>query len=57
MKRELGKVPERPFIKLDGVVNRFIEVAKNRMQLVCAVFSFAFVLAGLRLLYVSFIGA
>ena len=39
MKRELGKVPERPFIKLDGVVNRFIEVAKNRMLLVCAVFS------------------
>ena len=56
MKRELGKVPERPFIKLDGVVNRFIEVAKNRMLLVCAVFSFAFVLAGLRLLDVSVIG-
>ena len=46
MKRELGKVPERPFIKLDGVVNRFIEVAKNRMLLICAVFSFAFVLKG-----------
>ena len=56
MKRELGKVPARPFIKLDGVVNRFIEVAKNRMLLVCAVFSFAFVLAGLRLLDVSVIG-
>ena len=43
MKRELGEMPERPFIKLDGVVNRFIEVAKNRMLLVCAAFSFAFV--------------
>ena len=39
MKRELGEMPERPFVKLDGVVNRFIEVAKNRMLLICALFS------------------
>ncbi len=56
MTQEAGKLSNQSSMKLDGVVNHFIEVARNRLLLICAAFSFAFVLAGIRLLDVSIIG-
>ena len=56
MIQEAGNLSSQSSMKLDGVVNHFIEVARNRLLLICAAFSFAFVLAGVRLLDVSIIG-
>jgi len=49
-KRNLTKTSS---IKLDGSVNRVIEVGRNRLLVLCCIFSLAFILAAIRLVDVA----
>jgi cell division protein FtsI (penicillin-binding protein 3) len=42
-----------PSIKLDGSVNRVIEVGRNRLLVLCCIFSLGFILAAIRLVDVA----